>query len=371
MQRLLSSISCNLDSNILSACLPLFENAQVDAIEWSFDALYNHKEIPDWFTELVQHFGNEGRLVGHGVFFSIFSGKWLPEQEKWLSHLEKVSQKFKLDHITEHFGFMTGEDFHHGAPLSIPYSSTTLRIGQDRLKRIYNACKCPVGLENLAFAYSSDDVKKHGQFLSELIEPINGFIILDLHNIYCQLHNFDVQFEDLIKLYPLDKVREIHISGGSWDDSHVSPKKKIRRDTHDDAVPDEVFQLLKEAIPMCPNLKFVVVEQIGFSLNTQDKQELLRKDFLKMKTIVDSTNDTAQIQNSFLPDKQVDIKEPITDIHLHQQQMDLSRILETSANYETAKSRLLKSSLANTEWEIEQWTPYMLETALKIAQKWK
>ena len=168
MPKIYSSVACNLDSNILQASLPLLQAEKVEAIEWSFDTLYNHKNIPAWFVELLTAFGNEGRLIGHGVYFSLFFGKWTKSQQKWLDHLKKVTKNFRFDHITEHFGFMTGEDFHKGAPIGVPMTSSTLAIGQDRLKRIYNACQCPVGLENLAFAYSLDEVKRHGEFLNQL-----------------------------------------------------------------------------------------------------------------------------------------------------------------------------------------------------------
>lgn len=146
---------------------------------------------------------------------------------------------------------MTGKDFHHGAPLGVPYTDSTLRIGIDRLKRIQEACSCPAGLENLAFSYSPDEVKKHGEFLEKLVSPVNGFIILDLHNLYCQLCNFGFDYHDMIGLYPLERVREIHISGGSWQDSHTEAGRVIRRDTHDNSVPEEVFGLLKATIPRC------------------------------------------------------------------------------------------------------------------------
>ncbi|RYG30393.1 MAG: DUF692 family protein, partial [Chitinophagaceae bacterium] len=194
MPKPLSAVACNLDPDVLGASFPLLAEARVEAIEWSFDTLFNVKEIPDWFKELLAAFSHGQRLIGHGVFFSLFSGKWLPGQEEWLKQLKKTAAEYRFDHVTEHFGFMTGQDFHHGAPLNIPYTPTTLSIGRDRLQRIQDAAQCAVGLENLAFSYSPQEVRQHGQFLEELLEPVNGFIILDLHNLYCQLHNFTIPF---------------------------------------------------------------------------------------------------------------------------------------------------------------------------------
>ena len=285
-QQILPGLACNLDSDILGAALPLLEQGKVEALEWSFDTLFRVKQIPEWFLDLLRAYSNEKRLIGHGVYFSLFSGKWSLEQQNWLNHLKKLTSEFTFDHITEHFGFMTGRNFHHGAPLSIPYTTTTLAIGRDRLARIYEACQCPVGLENLAFSYSLEEVKAHGEFLEKLIEPINGFIILDLHNLYCQTHNFSLPPEELLCLYPLERVREIHISGGSWENSTLENNRKIRRDTHDDSVPAEVFQLLEQAMYKCPNLKYVVLEQLGTGLKSTESKDMFHADFLKMEAIV-------------------------------------------------------------------------------------
>ncbi|MCF0053660.1 DUF692 domain-containing protein [Dyadobacter sp. LJ53] len=373
MSEIYSSIACNLDAHILQAALPLFEQEKVEAIEWSFDTLFKFSEIPAWFIDLVSEFSRHDRLIGHGVYFSLFSGKWSSEQQEWLHKLQKLSREFQFDHITEHFGFMTGEDFHKGAPISIPFTSRTLALGKDRLQRIQDACKCPVGLENLAFSYSLDEVKKHGEFLDQLVESVNGFIILDLHNIYCQVHNFNIDFDDIIKLYPLDRVREMHISGGSWDETLADSGRQVRRDTHDERVPEAVFEFLGKAIPKCVNLKYVVMEQMGTALDTLESQAAFQSDFFRMDSIIKETGTgfDPKIKNSFAPtNRSADII-PLEDHDLYKQQLQLSHILETAVSVSEAQALLRASSLNDTAWGVESWAPYMLQTAISIARKWK
>ncbi len=369
-----SSIACNLDANILLAALPLLEAGQVQAIEWSFDTLFAREQLPDWFAELLAAFSQENRLIGHGVFFSLFAGKWTPAQQEWLDRLKSLAATYRFDHVTEHFGFMTGADFHKGAPISVPFTPATLALGRDRLARIHDACRCPVGLENLAFAYSLDEVRRHGDFLDQLLEPVNGFIILDLHNLYCQVRNFGVEAGEMLSLYPLGRVREMHLSGGSWSDSRVNPPRKIRRDTHDEAVPPEVFALLEKTIGQCPNLKYVVLEQIGTGLATEESRQAFREDFLTMDRIVQRGAGRAagEPSNAFLPLRPV-VAAPVPpeDPLLHAQQVALYTILETAADCAEAQTLLRASDLAGSDWHVEQWEPAMLETALAIAQKWK
>jgi uncharacterized protein (UPF0276 family) len=373
MNKLLATAACNLDSDMLSACYPLFEEERIQAIEWSFDALFDHGALPLWFEELLQAYSEAKRLTGHGVFFSLFSGKWLPEQAQWLETLRATTRQFPLEQVTEHFGFMTGNNFHEGAPLAIPYSNTTLRIGRDRLKRIQDAAQCPVGLENLAFAYAIDEVKRHGDFLQELIEPVNGFIILDLHNVYCQAENFGIDTSTLLSLYPLNKVREIHISGGSWEPVASDPYRLIRRDTHDDAVPAKVFALLDMAIDRCPDCKYVVMEQLGTGLQTPASRQQFYEDFVRMENMLHRKNKGRHddAQNNFLPQQLLHIEPVAEDEILFQQQRELSSILESGMSYSEAIAALNRSSLAHTAWNIEHWDPAMLETAMQIARKWK
>ena len=76
LPRILTAIACNLDTDIVAAALPLLQEEKIEAIEWSFDTLYKHRDIPSWFTDLLTAFSDEQRLIGHGVFFSLFSGRW-------------------------------------------------------------------------------------------------------------------------------------------------------------------------------------------------------------------------------------------------------------------------------------------------------
>ncbi len=236
--------------------------------------------------------------------------------------------------------------------------------------RIYDACQCPVGRENLAFAYSLEEVKRHGAFLEKLVASINGFVILDLHNLYCQSHNFSLPFTELLKLYPLHLVREIHISGGSWQAAHSDSLKTIRRDTHDYAVPEEVFDLLKISLPKCNEVKYVVMEQLGTALQTPDSSANYRDDFSRMRQIVHQS-DIKKRQQSFIPSTPVSLNEIIEDERLDRQQRVLSDILEHSITLEDALSRLHQSPLAHSSRKIETWDKDMLETAMMIAQKWK
>lgn len=163
----------------------------------------------------------------------------------------------------------------------------------------------PVGLENLAFAFGRQDVADQGRFLDRLLEPVNGFVLLDLHNLYCQSCNFGIPIAELLDLYPLSRVRELHISGGSWssvtgtdpaNEDHRQGRaggsaptgNRVRRDTHDGPVPEEVFAAVPQALARCPAVTAVIFERLGGTLHSPADEAALRDDYRRLCQVVGS-----------------------------------------------------------------------------------
>ena len=116
-----------------------------------------------------------------------------------------------------------------------------------------------------------------------MLSPVNGYLLLDLHNVYCQSVNFGVPMMDMVKTYPLDLVEEIHLSGGSWSEHAGS---KVRRDTHDGRLPQEIVDILPTVIALCPKLKFVLFEKLPGSFESDADAAGFREDYLRMKAAV-------------------------------------------------------------------------------------
>jgi uncharacterized protein (UPF0276 family) len=274
------------EPDFLAAALPLFAADAVDAVVWGFDTGWGPTGLPEWLRELLASYSAAGRLYGHGVHYSVLSGEWGEREETWLACLRLDQEQRRYQHVSEHFGFCSGGDFHRSAPLPVPFTPETLALGQARLARLAAVVDAPVGLENLALAFSAADVAVPGRFLDELLAPVDGFLLLDLHNLYCQLCNFECDADTLLAGYPLHRVRELHVSGGSWREAPSAPGRRIRRDTHDEAVPDAVFDLVTAVIPRCPNLQLVTFERLGGTLTTPTDASQLHADFHRLRDIV-------------------------------------------------------------------------------------
>jgi uncharacterized protein len=280
-----AGISLMLEEDVRGACLPLFEAGVVDVLEWSFDTGWPAERELGWAEGLLDFYGEAGRLLGHGVTFSALSGEWTARQAEWLKKMGEECRARRYRQISEHFGFMMAGSFHKGAPLGVPMTAGALRVGRDRLARMRDVSGLPVGLENLAFAFGLEDVRRQGEFLDALLEPVGGFLLLDLHNLYCQSENFGIEPGALMGSYPLARVKELHVSGGSWSEA-VGGAGKVRRDTHDGEVPERVFEMLGMALERCPGVEAVILERLGGTIGSEEAAAGFRRDFMRMREIV-------------------------------------------------------------------------------------
>ncbi|MGX5683388.1 MNIO family chryseobactin maturase [Chryseobacterium cucumeris] len=362
MRKPMLGVSMMAEADFLSAVLPLLQDNSMEVMEWSFDTLY-HTNESDWLRDLLNFYAENNRLIGHGVYYSLFDARWTVRKEEWLNKLKEEVSLRKYNHITEHFGFMNTENFHQGVPLPISLHSKTLQIGKDRLYRLQEAVNIPVGVENLAFSFSIDDVKEQGVFLDKLIEDTDGFLILDLHNIYCQSCNFEVGLQEIINQYPLDKIKEIHLSGGSWQESAYG-KKQVRRDTHDDVIPEEILSVLPSVLIQCPNLEYIIIERLGHTLKTEEERNDFLDDFNKVRTIIE-TSDLKFKEKKRWYKKEVKLFEkPLEDLLLYEEQSELTRLL-----YDNADVKVIQD--ADFQYfKTQHWDAEMILTTQNIIKKW-
>lgn len=378
-QNILAGLSLMPNDDFAESTYPLFEEGLVDWVEWTFDMGWSERGVPSWLNELLGFFGERGRLSGHGVQYSLLSARWTQLHERWLAKLERELYERQYSHISEHFGLARAGQYAFHAPLPVPYCDAALSVGQDNIEKIAAIAKCPVGLENLALSFNRLDVADQGEFLSQLLAPVDGFLVLDLHNLYCQSINFKLPFFQLIDSYPLDRVTEIHISGGSYSTSSLKgADAPIRRDTHDGKVPDELFDYLPRVIESCPRLSVVILERLGNTLSSKEDRQGFAKEFRKLKKTLNqlSVKKSANVSQrkrsntSSQTDSKPILTEHETDL-LHYQDNLLNQLSEDKDTI-AAKERLLDLH-QNSSWlrgYIDELELRMLEIGQELTRKW-
>ena len=278
------------EEDFLAAALPLFEDGLVDALERDIDAAWGF--TPDsslrsqaaWPEELFDAYAADDALYGHGVWLSVMSGRWTPRQERWIEQLAAECASRRYRHVSEHFGWMTSGSYWRNTILPVPYTRAAVALGVDRMKRLADAAQRPVGLEVLATALGPDDALAQGAFLDEILAPVGGFLVLDVHNVWTLATNLGLDPLALLERFPLARARELHVSGGAW----LEGERRVRLDSHDGDVPDEVWPLVRAALARCPSLEVVFLERRAETLADAAAQAALRADFLRLRAEVEA-----------------------------------------------------------------------------------
>lgn len=374
--KIYSGISMMPQSDFKESVYPLFEEGVVEWIEWTLDLGWGAGGISPWLEELLDTYSKRERLSGHGVQYSPMSSNWTEEHEAWLLNFESELKKRKYVFISEHFGFARAGNFSMAAPMPVPHIENLVFSTAENLKKLEKIANCPVGLENLATQFSVQDVLGQGRFIADILNHLNGCLILDLHNLYCQRVNFNIPLNKLVKTYPLEAVSEIHISGGSYSESKEGhTEKPIRRDTHNGAVPESLFSILPEILPLCPNLRVVILERLGNTFQGDEEKQLFRQEFLKMQEIVENFN-RSHAFNRKSSGISIDTGLNGADYHVDEYLTDMYQSMLFELLYEQPTANQVIERITEIN-EFDSLLPYlkkleprMIEVGQELVRKW-
>ena len=199
-------------------------------------------------------------VVVHGVELSIGSAHGL--NNAYLTMLDSFQKEWPFVWHSEHLGFqtITGDDnsaVEIGVPLPMPATVEAVELVAARSANIQQRYGVPFLLENPAHYFSDlptdPEIGNEYKFLTAFTKESGCYLLLDLHNLYCNAVNHHFDARDVINSLPLDRAIEIHVAGGSWRDGYWM-------DAHDGRVPEPVWELLEYVLPVAPNVAGVVFE---------------------------------------------------------------------------------------------------------------
>jgi uncharacterized protein (UPF0276 family) len=219
-------------------------------------------------------------VVVHGVELSIGSAHGL--NNAYLTMLDSFQKQWPFAWHSEHLGFQTiaGDNestLEVGVPLPMPATVEAVELVTARSATIQHRYGVPFLLENPAHYFSDiptdPEIGNEYGFLTAFTQKSGCYLLLDLHNLYCNAVNHHFEARDVIDTLPLDRVIEIHVAGGSWRDGYWM-------DAHDGRVPEPVWKLLEYALPKAPNvagLVFELLEDYAIRLGVSAIENELRR----------------------------------------------------------------------------------------------
>jgi uncharacterized protein len=206
---------------------------------------------PEVMNELRSVQGQAGLLI-HGVGLSIGScDQW---NEPYLQLLDEFFSRFTPRWHSEHLGFTTVGGENLGTMLALPRTEAMLELVCERIRRIQERYRVPFLMEHIIHLLpdAPGDYSPAG-FLNEVSARTGCGLILDVYNLECDAHNFDLDIEGFLEELNLGAVREIHVAGGFQ-------HKGFRLDIHSQPTADSTLGLAVDIIGRCPNLQVVTYE---------------------------------------------------------------------------------------------------------------
>jgi uncharacterized protein (UPF0276 family) len=223
-------------------------------------------------------------IVVHGVELSI--GSALYWNDAYLEMLDRFQTIWPFHWHSEHLTYQTipGDDqrpLSTGVPLPLPGTAEVVHLVGARAAAIRRRYGVPFLLENpahfLAGLAHEPEIGDEVGLMAAITEYGHCGQLLDLHNLYCNAVNHGFDARAAIDRTALDRVLEVHVAGGRWQDGYWM-------DTHDGRVPTPVWELLEYTLPRCPNIAGVVFELLNYYA-TKMTEHAITSELMRLRQI--------------------------------------------------------------------------------------
>jgi hypothetical protein len=199
-------------------------------------------------------------IMLHGISLGLAST--VKVERKRLDKMARLFEAVRPETWSEHLAFVRSGDIEIGHLAAPPRTSSTV---DETASNLHAACAA-VGsmplVENIATLIeppASD--RSEPVWLTETLASSGADLLLDLHNLYANSVNFGLDPVAFLDSLPMNRVRQVHISGGRWIQGDANESRLLDDHLHDP--PEPVYDLLKRLAARCPNPLTVILERDG------------------------------------------------------------------------------------------------------------
>jgi uncharacterized protein (UPF0276 family) len=181
----------------------------------------------------------------HGVGLSI--GSMQPLDKEHLARLKIVCDRYEPESFSEHLAWSTHDTTFLNDLLPLPYTEATLKQVCTHIDQVQTILGRQMLLENPAtYLLFEESTIEETDFLAEVARRTGCGLLLDVNNVFVAATNHHLDPQAYLKRFPVQWVREIHLSGHSETTDDAGAPLLI--DSHDTPVKDPVWELYEELI---------------------------------------------------------------------------------------------------------------------------
>ena len=213
-------------------------------------------ELNRAFIETLQ--GRSVTKLVQGVNIPVGGSICPGEQE--IDALGAVARELGAPWISERLGFnrVAGESGSWNTGVLLPPRQTLagVELAANSVRSLATRIAVPVVIETgVNYLRPRRDELPDGEFIARVAEVADCRILLDLHNVWANQRNGRQTIGDYIEQLPLERVWEIHLSGGHF-------HRGFWIDSHTGSVPLDLLELAARIVPRLPNLKAIIFELV-------------------------------------------------------------------------------------------------------------
>jgi len=213
----------------------------------------------------IRALGRDVPLVCHGVSLGLAS---VTQVSLWrIERLARVLEAIEPEEWSEHLALVRAGGYEIGHLAAPPRNPSTVEGAARNVAHIQRVVGQAPALENIATLIAPpDSPMSEPEWVSAIVRSSPCKLLLDLHNLHANCVNFGHDAYELLGQLPIERVSQVHLSGGAWIEHHSAEHGVFARkllDDHVHDVPDVVFALLGELAERCPEPLTVIIERDG------------------------------------------------------------------------------------------------------------
>ncbi len=181
----------------------------------------------------------------HGVGLSIGSMQALDPDH--LDRLKKICDRYEPESFSEHLAWSSHDSIFLNDLLPLPYTEATLTQVVEHIDQVQGILGRQMLLENPAtYLLFEESTVPETAFLSEIVRRTGCGLLLDVNNVFVSSTNHRLDPREYLAGFPIQAVREIHLSGHSETIDEAGAPLLI--DSHDTPVKAPVWKLYQEVV---------------------------------------------------------------------------------------------------------------------------
>jgi uncharacterized protein (UPF0276 family) len=173
-----------------------------------------------------------------------------------LKAVKKLARRIGATRYSELLGLTRAGGVELGQAAPVPRTRASAERIAAHTCEVQDALELPLLLENVAAPVSMPGEMREAEFMALVVETSGCDLLLDLHALHADGENHGFAAEDLVGWLPLERVREVHLSGAT-----PAGRRRRVRDSHDASAPAAVMGLLARVARRAHLLEAVTLER--------------------------------------------------------------------------------------------------------------